>query len=192
MNSAPVSRTPVRRDAEATRRRIMESAGNLFTAKGYDGAGLREICSAAGVDQALIKRYFGSKQQLFEAIFNSEVGLDALLQGPKEELGLRLAKHFAAKKRSGAGFDATIAMLHSIGSPEVSEHIKHILESQFINKFAAYIGGRHAKQRSALIISALMGFDVLKRVVEVDALGTRHRATIIKTWATQIQGLVDA
>ena len=57
---------PVRkRDPAATRAKLLEAAQNVFTEKGYEGAGLREICRNAGVDQALVKRYFGSKKGLF-------------------------------------------------------------------------------------------------------------------------------
>lgn len=182
---------PKRRDAEATRQKILEAARIAFTAKGYEAAGVREICTNAGVDQALIKRYFGSKQKLFEAVFNSAVGIHTLLAGPKETLGLQLAEYFASKERDDHQFDATIALLHSIGSQDVNRHIKHILESQFIDRLASHIGGKRAEQRAALIISQLLGFDVLRRVLGVEALSAKHKAQIVKTWASQIQQLVD-
>ena len=54
-----------RRDAEATRAAILEAAKRQFAELGYDRAGLREIAGEAGVDVALIKRYFGGKEPLF-------------------------------------------------------------------------------------------------------------------------------
>ena len=43
------SEAPRRRDAAATRAAIMASARRAFAASGYEGAGVREIASGAGV-----------------------------------------------------------------------------------------------------------------------------------------------
>ncbi|MFT7222425.1 MAG: hypothetical protein ACI8Z1_004051, partial [Candidatus Azotimanducaceae bacterium] len=85
--SCAMKTEPKRRDAEETRLKILESARCVFTDKGYERAGLREICRNAGVDQALIKRYFGSKLKLFEAVFDTGVGIHLLLLGPTESIG---------------------------------------------------------------------------------------------------------
>jgi len=57
--------SPRRRDSAATRAAILRAAIDAFTRSGYDGAGVREIASAAGVTAMLVNRYFGSKEQLF-------------------------------------------------------------------------------------------------------------------------------
>ncbi|MGH7011897.1 MAG: TetR/AcrR family transcriptional regulator, partial [Caulobacteraceae bacterium] len=56
---------PRRRDAGATRAAILEAAQGRFARLGYEGAALRGIAAEAGVDVALIKRYFGGKAGLF-------------------------------------------------------------------------------------------------------------------------------
>lgn len=182
---------PRRRDAEETRLKILESARCVFTEKGYERAGLREISRNAGVDQALIKRYFGSKLKLFEAVFDTGVGIHLVLLGPKESIGQALATYYLGKQRDAKGFDATMALLNSIGSAEVNQHMKHIVETQFIDRLAGHIGGRAAEQRSALIISHVLGFDVLRRVLGVDSLGPKHDKEIVRSWGRQIQSLVN-
>jgi AcrR family transcriptional regulator len=37
----------------------------LFAASGFDGVSLRDIASKAGINVALVVRYFGGKDQLF-------------------------------------------------------------------------------------------------------------------------------
>mgnify|MGYP000418637459 CR=1 FL=1 len=60
---------PVRRtDGQATEKRILVHAEELFSVYGYDGVSLRKITGKAGVDLALIKYYFGSKEGLFRAV----------------------------------------------------------------------------------------------------------------------------
>src|SRR3569623_1531973 len=52
------------RNAAATRQAILDSARRHFAREGYDNVGLREIAGDAGVDPALVCRYFGGKEQL--------------------------------------------------------------------------------------------------------------------------------
>src|SRR4051794_37264191 len=56
-----------RRDAQASRRALLEAAGALFDARGYEATTIREIGERAGVDAALIARYFGGKEGLYLA-----------------------------------------------------------------------------------------------------------------------------
>jgi len=51
------------------REQILDTAEIDFADRGYAGTSLREISNAAGVTQALITYYFGTKQQLFEQVF---------------------------------------------------------------------------------------------------------------------------
>ena len=53
------------RNAAATREAILNSAIRNFARAGYDGVGVREIASDAGVTAMMVNRYFGSKEQLF-------------------------------------------------------------------------------------------------------------------------------
>ena len=57
-----------RRDAEASRRAILDAAEQLFARRGYDRASLGEIGRAAGVSAALPAYFFGGKEGLYEAV----------------------------------------------------------------------------------------------------------------------------
>jgi AcrR family transcriptional regulator len=48
---------------------ILDHAEALFAELGYNGATLKEVADDAGVDPALMRYYFGDKQQLFKAVF---------------------------------------------------------------------------------------------------------------------------
>ena len=64
--------SPRRRDAAASRERLLKAAGELFADRGFDQATARDIGKRAGVDPTLIARYFGGKAQLFIAVLRAE------------------------------------------------------------------------------------------------------------------------
>ncbi|WP_426516391.1 TetR/AcrR family transcriptional regulator [Diaminobutyricibacter sp. McL0618] len=55
------------RDADATRRALVRAARRRFATSGYRATTVRQIAADAGVNLALINRYFTSKEGLFEA-----------------------------------------------------------------------------------------------------------------------------
>jgi AcrR family transcriptional regulator len=50
------------------RETIIQSAIELFGAKGFEGTSVREIAADANVNVAMINYYFGSKEKLFESV----------------------------------------------------------------------------------------------------------------------------
>jgi AcrR family transcriptional regulator len=61
------------RDAANTRQRLLESARRRFAHHGYSATTSRDIAADAGVNVALINRYFVSKEGLFEACLTRTV-----------------------------------------------------------------------------------------------------------------------
>jgi AcrR family transcriptional regulator len=92
------SRPRRRHDAEASRRALLEAASALFDERGYDAATVREIGERAGVDPALIARYFGGK----EGLFLETLERDACRSIPAEPAEA-LAAILAGSERHGIG-----------------------------------------------------------------------------------------
>lgn len=55
------------RDAEATRRKLLDAALLAFSSQGYDGSSTRNIETQAGIKRGLINYHFGSKKELWKA-----------------------------------------------------------------------------------------------------------------------------
>ena len=77
------------------RQRLLLAAEALFARKGYDGATVREICDAAGMNVAAINYHFGDKERLYvetvrhaHACSLAEAGPPSALAGapPAEQL----------------------------------------------------------------------------------------------------------
>jgi len=58
----------MKRDAQATRQRIFEAATAEFAQYGIAGARIDRIAAASGSNKAMIYTYFGSKEELFDAV----------------------------------------------------------------------------------------------------------------------------
>ncbi|MEV4347751.1 TetR family transcriptional regulator [Actinoplanes sp. NPDC049596] len=61
------------RDAQATRRRLIDAAADEFSAYGIAGARVDRIAAASKSNKAQIYHYFGSKDQLFDAVMSDVV-----------------------------------------------------------------------------------------------------------------------
>jgi TetR/AcrR family transcriptional regulator len=72
-----------KRNAAATKQRLLDAGEREFAARGFAGARLREIAVAAGVQPALIHHYFTDKQGLYRAVLDR-----ALLPTSTESLTL--------------------------------------------------------------------------------------------------------
>lgn len=79
-------KTPIRRDAAASRRRILEAALKEFSDKGRDGARIEAIAQRAAVSKPMLYNYFGDKEGLYEAALR-----EAYVQIREGERGLQIA-----------------------------------------------------------------------------------------------------
>lgn len=68
-----VTSTRKERDAGKTRRLLLDSARRRFAYDGYASTTVRDIAADAGVNVALINRYFTSKEGLFDACLDMAV-----------------------------------------------------------------------------------------------------------------------
>jgi AcrR family transcriptional regulator len=81
------------RDAEASRQALLVAARAVFDEKGYERATTREIGERAGVDPALIARYFDCKEGLYLAALAASEPADACLDPePRAALALMLER----------------------------------------------------------------------------------------------------
>ena len=53
----------------ATKRKILDSAKEVFLEKGYDGARMLDIANKADINKSMLNYYFRYKENLFEEIF---------------------------------------------------------------------------------------------------------------------------
>ncbi|CAG7640952.1 TetR family transcriptional regulator [Actinacidiphila bryophytorum] len=71
MNRDVAASKVIGRDAEATRRRLLDAATREFAAYGIAGSRVDRIAAEARSNKAQIYHYFGSKDGLFDAVFDA-------------------------------------------------------------------------------------------------------------------------
>ncbi len=71
-------------ETDATPQRIIEAAGEIFAAKGFEAATVREICTRAEANIAAVNYHFGDKQRLYiEAVKRAHHGRELLFPMPE-------------------------------------------------------------------------------------------------------------
>jgi AcrR family transcriptional regulator len=156
---------PRYRNAAATRQAILEAAKTCFMREGYEQVGVRDIAARAGVDPALVNRYFGSKEGLFSEAVASKFDLSHLLDGDRATLGERLARYVLQKQSTGADYDPLVALLRSSSSDVCSGMLRNAILEGFVRPLAARLEGPDALSRAELVGSTLLGLLVHRTVI---------------------------
>lgn len=186
---------PRKRNADATKEAILVAARQVFTDNGFDGAGLREIASLAGVNVALINRYFGSKDKLFKIAIMDHLELENMFSGDISTIGERLADYFLSHDKKKVGYDPTLAILRSTSSESSVKAISSTLEescSDILKNMFPDADSRTRRTKSGMLVSVMLGYDMMRRVFQISALDDENADQIRVLLAQSLQGIIDA
>jgi AcrR family transcriptional regulator len=186
-------RGPGRPPAGADRRgEILDVARREFADKGYDGASLRAVARAAGVDPALVHHYFGSKEKLFAAsmalpLDPSEV-LPDVLAGDPAQLGERFARVFLSLWSDEAFREPMLAMLRSATtSAQGATMLREFVGSALLGRVATAVDTPDAPLRVATAAAHLVGVVLLRYVIEMPPLVAATDEQIVELIAPALQ-----
>ncbi len=108
-------------DEADTLHRILQEAGSLFVAKGYEGVSMREIGEAVGITKAALYYHFEDKEALFMAILNASL----------EEIGAVLDRSEAAGPTARGQVDAAIRGL--LGLPAERRALIRVASQEIVH-----------------------------------------------------------
>jgi AcrR family transcriptional regulator len=171
------------RDAEATQDRLLNAARRQFALNGFERTTVRDIAAEAGVNVALISRYFGGKEELFARAVAIDLELPDLSLMPQDQLGRRLVEHFF-KRWEGSEADDLLRVLvrTAATNPIAADKISTILHGQIIPMVSRTSGDNGAQHRASLIATQILGLaycryvlnfgeEYLSRQQSIDAIG---------------------
>jgi AcrR family transcriptional regulator len=173
-------------DAEASRRDLLEAAAALFDERGYDGATLRDIGERAGVDPALIARYFGGKEGLYLAALvetaPTEVDTD-----PRALLRAMLCK--PEHKRNSP-------VLRALVSPALSEavrdQVRAVLDGRAVGGVTRGLeaeGVEDARLRAELLMALMIGVSLTRSNGTLRALADADPEHLLEVLAPVAEAL---
>lgn len=156
-NPSSVAETPGRRrnDAQASRRALLDAAGALFDERGYQGATLRDIGERAGVDPALVARYFGGKEGLYLAVLEDVEPAPA-----SDEPAAVFARLLAKSETDGANNPVCLAMISPALSDALREQIRALIARRLIDLLSARLAGAgvdRPRLRAELLVAVAIG-----------------------------------
>lgn len=186
--SAESATTPVLRKSDRTRASILEAARALFAQRGYDGTTVRDVASEAGVDAALVIRYFGSKEELFVRAteFQLQLPLAAAARGSSE--GETLVRHFFDVWERGPSATGMVILLRSALTNEASaEKMREIFVAQVLPAVARHAPRSAAPLRAGLIASHLLGIAFCRYILKLPGIATATPEELTAALAPTIQ-----
>ncbi len=177
-----------KRSAPATRQAILDAARHCFSSEGYDQVGVREIAARAGVDPALINRYFGSKEGLFSEVIGGKFDLRHIAGDDLSTLGETMLRA-VFKKKADDGHDPLGALLRSYSSEVAREKLREAIVQGFVGPLAARLSGPNTRERAELVGSTLLGLIVYRAIA--GQLSDEERERLVTSTAPYVQRIID-
>ncbi|MFG1795191.1 TetR/AcrR family transcriptional regulator [Nocardia sp. NPDC049149] len=166
-----------KRDSAGTRAALLGAAQELFAEKGFERATVREIAGRAGVNQALLFRYFGSKDELFRAAI-ADQGRRVLEEGPVDGLFGRLLARALAPEGSVAQGYWLQAALRSSGHDEGVSAIRRELGDEYVRALSSLTDGPDSELCADLLLAWLLGIGLMRSVHRREPLAGADPAVV--------------
>ena len=181
---------PRKRNAEATRAAILDAAKAQFAQLGYDCAVLRDIAREAGVDVALVKRYFGGKEALFVEALKASFKPDGVRDWSRPTFARDVATMLADSPHvDEARTHRFQFLLRAATSPTTAPLLNVLVQDRFLGPIRQWLGGADADARARVFAASFIGF-LVERLIRGEALKGREREVFIERVTGIFAGLM--
>ena len=174
------------RRSDATRAAILDAARERFAKDGYERATIRAIAADAGIDPAMVMRYYGSKEKLFATAAEFDLRLPDVTAIPRSRLGTALVGHFLDRWE---GDETMLALLRaSVTNEAAAERMRAIFATQ-LGPAAAVLGHTpaQARLRAGLVATQMLGLALTRYVLRLPPVVALSRADIVSWLGPTIQ-----
>ncbi|NRF67789.1 TetR/AcrR family transcriptional regulator [Aquincola sp. S2] len=181
-----MAETPPRR-SDATKAAILAAAREQFAAAGYQAATIRAIAAVAGIDPAMVMRYFGSKELLFAAAAEFDLQLPDLTALPRSAVGAAMVSHFLDRWE---GDETLMALLRTaVTNDAAAERLRAIFATQVAPVIARLCGEPRAAvaARAGLVASQILGLALCRYVLKLPPVVGLSRAEIVRRVGPTLQ-----
>jgi AcrR family transcriptional regulator len=191
--------SPVRRrNAAQTRDRLLQVASRRFARDGFSSTTVRDIADEAGVNVALINRYFMSKEGLFEACLAAAVtDLRRDTDNPSlESIAPAMASRMAGPTSDRHVPDTLLLLLRSSGDAGADNVRREFLQS-ISERMAAAAGDRRpmdetAVLRAQILLATALGMTLLRSSVGIQPLTDAGEQDLLGPLSDLVEALLTA
>jgi AcrR family transcriptional regulator len=187
-----MGRTGRRPGPNQTRATILDAARAAFAQRGYDAVSIRAVARDAGVDPALVHRFYGSKEALFVAAMELPVApsriVESLLAEGVERLGERLVGTFVELFDDADAFAPILALIRgAVSNERAAALLREFLTREVLGRLAAAASPDRPELRASLAGSQIVGLAMARYVVRVPPLASTERDTVVACVGPTIQ-----
>jgi AcrR family transcriptional regulator len=183
------------RDAEATRQALLAAACMHFAHRGFDGTSVRDVARDAGVDQALVYRYFGSKAALYDEVLRSYAAkFDAFVSTDDGDFPARMVSHLLDAP-AGMRIDPLLAVLRGpVPAGGGSALSVPGLVRDFVDRLAETAPGApaEARLRASLVAALTVGIPIMREVIGDESLAGATAEQVTPLYAEIVRALLHA
>jgi AcrR family transcriptional regulator len=152
------------RRSDTTKAAILAAARERFAADGYERATIRAIAADAGIDPAMVMRYYGNKEKLFAVAAEYDLRIPDLSAVPREEVGAVLARHLLERWEG----DETMMALLRAGVTNEGAAAK--MRAVFADQIGGVVAGvapdsGSVEVRAGVLASQVLGFALCRYVL---------------------------
>ena len=152
---------------------------------------MRGIASEAGVDAALVVRFYGSKDALFREVMalppTVAEGIAGLADGPTETVGRRLAQVIVGMLEDPRSRSIVLGRIRSASShPDAAALVRETV-TRDLGRLVAAVTDDEPEIRAVLVGSQVVGLALARHVVRVEPLASLPAADVVDYIAPTFQ-----
>jgi TetR/AcrR family transcriptional regulator, transcriptional repressor for nem operon len=165
-------------DTDASRLRLLQSAGRLMREKGYDGVGIDAIAANAQLTPGAFYTHFDSKLALFEAVVALAIEQADKLLPPietEQDIDAFVAIYLSDKAVRELGTGCIVAAMsndlsrHGDGVRQAAAAYVELIQARFSKALAPRLG-QHADAQAWRLVAQAMGSLIVSRIVDRKAV----------------------
>jgi AcrR family transcriptional regulator len=138
----------------------------LFAERGYERTTVRDIATRAGVNQALLFRYFGSK----EALFAEATAVNDLREVEPDRLVAEILDRLLAPSSTDHRDQVVTALLRTFGTDDEAAAIRRRSTAGYAAALATLTDAPNADLRADLVLAWLFGISLMRGVAATQPL----------------------